>query len=143
MRQFVGVLIAAVSFSVPMLSCTTDAKLKGASAYSDESACVDVNSARSAISTLDGSRVSVCGIFKYEFEDINLYQDLSSSKNYSRNQCLSISIPEGATQDFAALSGKRVRVEAVATADFCPEGTICAASCSDAGLHVSSVTPIR
>lgn len=105
--------------------------------------CMSVDAIRANIAALDGRPVVACGVFNYEFEDINLYQDTASARDYSTTRCLSLSLPAGTTQDFSAMSGRRVRIEAVASADFCPEGVICAASCSESGLHVNRVTPLE
>lgn len=105
--------------------------------------CMNVDEIRSNIDALDGQPVIVCGVLNYEFEDINLYKNYASAKTYSRNQCISLSIPMDTTQDYSEMSRKKVRIEAVATAHFCPVGAICAASCSDSGLHVSNITQIK
>ena len=142
MRRFVGISIASMNATVLMASCVPAASSQVEVLQNPAAACMNVDSIRADIAALDGQPVIACGILNYEFEDINLYQDVSAARKYSRTQCLSLSMPVDATQDFSAISGRRVRVEAIASANFCPEGAICAASCSESGLHVTSVTPI-
>jgi hypothetical protein len=134
-----------VAAAILLVACADNSgssrKLQTEGAAADQ--CLNVDSALNRIKALDGNIVTVCGVLKYEFEDINLYQSNGDAKEYSRDHCLSLAMPVDSRQNFSAMSGKRVRIEATATAAFCPEGTICAASCSSSGLMVKTLTSIR
>lgn len=101
--------------------------------------CVTVDRALSDISSINGTDVAVCGVLKYEFEDRNLYASEKVAKQQSDQHCLSLGNAEGLSGDLEKMNGQWVRISGLATSDFCPEGTLCTASCSDAGIFVKAI----
>lgn len=122
------------------LLCTGACSSMGVSARDQ---CVTVDRALSDISSTNGTDVEVCGVLKYEFEDRNLYASEKVAKQQSDQRCLSLGKAEGFSGDPEELNGQWVRISGLATSDFCPEGTLCTASCSDVGIFIKGIGPLR
>lgn len=105
----------------------------------EEPQCVSVDQALSSIGSAEGDVVSVCGFFKYEFEDKNLYSTERAARDQSSKHCLAIGKREGFSEDLSAWTGQRVRISGILTADFCPPGTLCPAACSNSGVFVETI----
>jgi hypothetical protein len=104
--------------------------------------CEFIDDVKLNIEQRDGSDVSICGFLKYEFEDKNLYDSAKAAKEFSSKKCLSIGLHRGVDIDLAPLNNRRVLVRGVVTKEFCPEGTICVASCSAVGVFVRTVSAL-
>ena len=92
------------------------------------SECASITQAKQNIEILNGQEGSVCGYLKWEFENNNIFESKRDAKIYS-NKCLSLSRPT-ALQNMSELNNKYVKITGVFTKEFCPEGTLCFASCS-------------
>lgn len=102
--------------------------------------CLSVEQALSAIDDeSSATRVSVCGFLKYEFEDKNLYLSQDAAESRPHRECLAIGLAKGFSQDLSQFNKQQVRVTGRAASDICPEGTLCLASCPNAGIYVESV----
>jgi hypothetical protein len=112
------------------------------------SSCASTDSSQSRCSTVEDliaapveseKPVEVCGLLKYEFEDRNLYGSKRAATEASREKCVSVGLADGFTGNLSAYNGRWVRVSGLVTADFCPDGTICTASCSATGIFVTRI----
>lgn len=105
--------------------------------------CVSVDRLLTDISSRNGTEVAVCGLLKYELEDRNLYASARFAEQQSNQHCLSLGKAERFSGDLEKLDGQWVRIIGLATSNFCPEGTLCTASCSDTGLFVRAIAPLQ
>jgi hypothetical protein len=85
----------------------------------------------------DGEKVKVCGTLHYRFEDNNLYN--INQKLNGNNSCLSVGVSEKLTKKLSSLDGKKVDIIGRYTNAFCPDGDICQASCSKAGIFIDEI----
>lgn len=106
-----------------------------------ERQCVSVHRVLADAELLDGEDVAVCGVLRYEFEDRNLYASEQAAREQSDDACLALGMAEGFSGNLGKLNGETVRILGLATSDFCPEGTLCTASCSDTGVFVKAIEP--
>lgn len=101
--------------------------------------CRSVDQVLSEIKALNGQEVTVCGVLRYEFEDRNLYANQRAARQRSDTHCLAIGLAQGFSEDLSLLSDRPVWISGTATSDFCPEGTLCTAACSDTGIFVKAI----
>lgn len=101
--------------------------------------CQSVDQVLADAERLNGQEAAVCGVLKYEFEDQNLYATQKAAGRQSDTHCLSLGFVEGISDDLSSLNGRSVLVFGTVTTDFCPEGILCTASCSDTGIFVKAV----
>lgn len=136
MKLNVRTIICVVLLTIGASACSVTPGFEAES-------CRSIDYVKANIEQLNGSEVAVCGYLKYEFEDKNLYESSKAARQYSDEQCLSLGTREGASVDLSSLSDRWVRIRGIATADFCPEDTICSLSCSKIGVFVKDVKLVR
>ena len=107
-----------------------------------EAGCLTVKQALKLARTDEQAEVKACGVLRYQFEDMNLYATELAASKHSREDCISLGKSKDYTEGLEALNGSYVRVSGLATSQFCPAGTICTASCSDAGIFVRDVEAV-
>lgn len=106
------------------------------SAYSTlDKSCSSVRATQSADHE-EGDSVAVCGVLHHRFEDSNLYD--TQHPEWTKG-CISIALPEGIRVNDDKFDGQEVIVFGRFKKNFCPEGDICQASCSQIGIYVDVV----
>jgi hypothetical protein len=106
---------------------------------SNLSLCETVESVVDKMPSLQDSRVSVCGYLIYKAEDRNLYGSQAAAANFDRRSCLAVGYTGELGAKLREASGMWVRVRGVVTSEFCPEETVCMASCSQKGIFIDSI----
>lgn len=110
---------------------------------SAEDQCLTIDRVLVEISQFSATDIAVCGVLKYEFEDRNLYASQKLAKQQTDQHCISLGRAKDFSGDLEKFNGQWVRIFGLATSDFCPEGTLCTASCSDTGIFVKSIERIQ
>lgn len=108
-----------------------------------EANCLGVVEAKENIASLNGSVVAICGWLRFAAEDQNIYPAKNDTWTRSDNvDCLSIGSSESLASDISEFDGQYVHVSGMLVSNFCPEGTLCLASCSQTGIFVSEIQPL-
>lgn len=99
--------------------------------------CIRVDEFISKANEINNSSVSVCGYYIEQFEDNNLY--LSKTDKANHKMCISVGRSKDLKISLAEYDGKFVMIKGIATNQFCPNDSICFASCSSNGIFVDSI----
>lgn len=126
------VALAVALLSISLTSCAPTKPF-------NHEPCRSVDQFLSEIKALNGQEIAVCGVLRYEFEDRSLYVNQRAAKRRSDAHCLAIGLAQGFSEDLSLLSDRPVWISGTATSDFCSEGPLCTAACSDTGIFVKAV----
>ena len=103
--------------------------------------CVLPSEVRAEHSWKDEDIVSICGYFVYDFEDINLYDSKKDALDDKRQACLPIAVGDEVPR--SQLRSGLVKMTGDIKRPFCPQDSICLASCSqEIGLIARIITGI-